>query len=89
MEDRIALVQGVSFSRLCNCLAGHADVTFTDRRRFFWSALDIRVEFLFRGHSFLIEALSLNREFVIFPKDLGAELPEMIVELRAHVAKLT
>jgi len=89
IERRIVVVEGVSFRRLCNRLAEYPDVTFTHRRRFFWSALDVGGEFVFRGHPFKIEAVDVNRSFAISPKDEEAKVPEMIAELGAHVAKLT
>jgi len=88
VKGRSLLVEGASFRRLCNCLSKLSGVAFTSRRRFFWSALDIRGEFLFRGHAFKIEAVDLNRSFLVSPKEPGAELQEIIAELRAHVAKL-
>jgi hypothetical protein len=80
------IVEGVPFVRLCDCLAAHRDVSFTDRRRFFWSASDIRGEFVFRGHTFKVEPWDIDDSLFVSPKDAGVELPE-VTELRDHVAK--
>src|SRR3954452_14184546 len=88
IKGRSLLVEGVPFRRLCKCLEGLSGVTFTARRRFFWSALNVHGEFVFHGHAFKIEALDLNRSFLVSPKEPGVELQEIIAELRAHVAQL-
>jgi len=79
------VVDGVSFARLCDCLAEHPGVVFTDRRRFFWSAADIRGEFMFGGHTFKIEASDVGDSIFVSPKNSGFDLTE-INELRDYVA---
>ena len=88
INGRAVLVEGVPLRRLCNCLAEHSGITFTSKRRFFWSALDARAEFVFRGHAFKIKAVSLSRDFLVSPKEPGVELPEIITELRSYIAKI-
>lgn len=73
---------------MCNCLTVLSGLTFTARPRFFWSALDLRAEFVFQRHAFKIEAVDVNRSFLVSPKEAGAELHEIVAELRDHVAKL-
>ena len=80
------IVEGLSFGGLCDCLAEQSGVTFTDRRRFFWGAADIRGEFVFHGHTFKIEPWDIDDSIFVSPKDAGVDLPE-IVELRDHVAR--
>ena len=80
------IVEGISFGSLCDRLAQHSEVTFTDRRRFFWSAADIRGEFVFRRHTFKIEPWDIDDSIFVTPKDAGVDLPE-IAELRDHVAR--
>ena len=80
------IVTGLSFGRLCDCLAEYSGVRFTDRRRFFWSAADIRSEFVFHGHTFKIEPWEIDYSIFVSPKDEGVELPET-AELRDHVAQ--
>lgn len=81
------ITEGISFVRLCDCLAKQPGVTFTHRRRFFWSAADIRGEFVFHGHTFKIEPWDIDDSLFVSPKDEGVDLAE-IAELRDHVAQL-
>src|SRR5688572_17683942 len=80
------IVVGLSFGKLCDYLAEYSGVTFTDRRRFFWSATDIYGEFVFHGRTFKIEPWEIDDSIFISPKDAGVELPE-IAELRDHIAQ--
>ena len=48
------IVDGISFGRLCSCIAELSGVAFTDKRRFFWGAADIQAEFTYRGHAFKV-----------------------------------
>jgi hypothetical protein len=80
------IVQGISFVRLCSCIAAHPGVSFTDRRRFFLGADDIRGEFMFRGHAFKIEPWDIDDSIFVSPKDKEAICSE-IVEIRDHVAQ--
>ena len=80
------IVEGVSFVRLCDRLAQHPDVTFTDRQRFFASAADIRGEFDFRGHLFKVAPWDMNDSIFISPKDQNVDLPE-IAELRDYLMR--
>jgi hypothetical protein len=79
------ITEGISFVRLCDCLAKHPHVIFTDRRRFFWGAADIRGEFVFHGIHFKIEPWDIDDSLFVSPKDEGVDLTE-IAELRDHVA---
>jgi hypothetical protein len=80
------ITEGISFVRLCDCLAKQPDVTFTDRRRFFLGAGNIRGEFIFRGHTFKIEPWDVDDSLFVSPKDEDVNLTE-IAELRDHVAQ--
>jgi hypothetical protein len=87
------IVEGFSFASLCNCLAEYPGVIFTDRRRFFWGAGDIRGEFMFHGHAFKIDPWDLDDSIFVYPKEKGMGCPEPIescpelVEIRDHVAQ--
>jgi len=80
------ITEGISFVSLCDCIAEFPGVSFTDRRRFFWGAGDIRGEFMFRGHAFKIEPWDIDDSIFISPKDKEASCPE-IAEIRDHVAQ--
>ena len=54
------IVEGASFGSLCSCLAGYPDVAFTNGRRFFWSAVDVRGKFSFHGHVYKIEPWDID-----------------------------
>jgi hypothetical protein len=49
------VVEGMSFSGLCQCIAEVPGVTFINRRRFFWWSDSIRASFTFQGHAFTIQ----------------------------------
>ena len=80
------ITEGMSFASLCSCIAEFPGVSFTDRRRFFWGAGDIRGEFMFRGHAFKIEPWDIDDSIFVSPKDKEASCPE-IVEIRDHVTQ--
>src|SRR6476620_11553934 len=65
IQGRSLLVEGIAFRRLCNCLTELSGLTFTAKPRFFWSALGVRAEFVFHGQAFKIEAVDVNRSFLI------------------------
>ena len=80
------ITEGISFVSLCSCIAEYPGISFTDRRRYFRGADDIRGEFEFRGRAFKITTWDLDDSIFISPKDKEVSCPE-IVEIRDHVAQ--
>jgi hypothetical protein len=78
------IVFDTSFSRLCRRIAECPGVTFTSRRRFFWSASDIRAQFRFDGHDYTIEPESDDEGIWVTPTDRAAHYPG-IQQIKAHL----
>ena len=79
------IVDGVSFRRLCDCIAQLQGVAFTKKRRFFWWAGDIHAEFTLHGNTFKVWPDPDDSGIWIQPKDEHANPPE-ILELCEHIA---
>ncbi len=77
-------VGGTSYARLCRYLAQMSGVSFTLRRRFFWSCHDVAAEFTFRGHTFLVDTDQFDYALWILTTDRQSPLPEMQI-LREHI----
>ena len=79
------VADGVSFRRLCDCIAELPGIAFTDRRRFFWGSGDEQAEFTFHGHTFTITC-DWDGDYWVRPKDERSSPPE-VEEIRKHVAQ--
>lgn len=77
-------IGGTTHKRLCRYIARLPGVSFTRRRSFFWSYLDVGAEFTFRGLKFLIDTDRFDYALWILTADQQSHLPEMQT-LREHI----
>lgn len=71
------IISGLKFTRLCRDIAGVPGVTFTDKRRFFWSSDSLQAAFSFKGHDFRIEPDPWDDALWVVPKDSEATYSEI------------
>jgi len=77
-------VDGISYGRLCRYLSAPPGVSFTRRRRFFWSVQDVGAEFTFRDQTFTINTDPWEYALWVLTADEQIHLPEMQA-LREHI----
>ncbi len=70
-------IGGTTHKRLCRYIARLPGVSFTRRRSFFWSYLDVGAEFTFRGHKFLIDTDRFDYALWVLTADQQSHLSEM------------
>ena len=77
----------VTFGRLCRFIEKLPGVVFTERSHFFWSASDIRAEFSFNGHTFVVEPGADDDGIGVTPKDEGQHFAE-IQQMKDHLGRI-
>lgn len=80
-------VSGVSYRSLCRWIARLPGATFVLEGHFFWSPMGADREFVFREHTFRVEADPWEGGFWIMPKD-GSPHPNEIHDIRQHIEKM-
>jgi len=76
-------IAGTSYGHLCHHLSKLPGVSFTRRRRFFWSIQDVGAEFTFRDQKFKIDTDPWEYALWVITTDEQSHQPEMQA-LREH-----
>ncbi len=68
---------GVRFNRLCRDIAEVSGVTFTERKRFFWSSENLRATFVYNGHEYKVQSDAWDDGIWVLPNNDEATYPEV------------
>ena len=80
------MVPDETYGFLCKCIQKIPGVTFTKRRRFFWSMENVGAEFIFNSLKFKIETDPWEAGLWVSPADEQKHISEM-QELRENIEK--